>query len=150
MIHEKSSGAVVFRRDSDGKILYLLLKYHYKSDYYDFPRGNVEEGESEEEAAKREIKEETGLDVNFIGDFREVVSWFYRREGEVVNKKVIFFLAEAKTGEVKISEEHIGYEWLPFEEAMDKLNFENSKNTLRKAQDFLFNRYKSSLRRWTR
>ena len=148
MIHEKSSGAVIFRRDESGNIFYLLLKYHYKSDYYDFPRGNVEEGETEEETARREIKEETGLDANFLEGFKEVVSWFYRREGEIVNKKVVFFLAEAKTDEVKISEEHVGYEWLPFEKALDKLNFENSRNVLRKAQDFLFNRYKSSLRRW--
>jgi len=149
MIQEKSAGAVVFRRDGK-KILYLLLEYKYKKRYYEFPRGNIEEGENEKKAALREIKEETGLDVEFVEGFRKVSKWFYRREGEVVSKKVIFFLAEAKSPEVKISEEHVGYKWLPFEEAIDVLEFENSKDVLRKAHDFLLNRFKSSLDRWLR
>ena len=147
MIHEKSAGAVVFRRNG-GQTLYLLLEYKHKKEYYGFSRGNVEEGEDEKETARREIKEETNLDVNFVEGFKETVNWFYRRDGDVVSKKAIFFLAEARPGEVKISDEHVGYKWLPFEEAMDVLDFENTKNILRKAQDFLFNRYKSSLKRW--
>lgn len=147
MIHEKSAGAVVFKKE-DGKILYLLLEYKHKREYYGFPRGNVEEGEDEKETARREIKEETNLDVEFIDGFREATNWFYRRESDVVSKKVIFFLAEAKSSDVKISEEHIGYKWLPFEKAIDVLNFENSKGILRKAEDFLSNREKNSLRRW--
>ena len=51
---------------------------------------------------------------------------------------------------VNISEEHVGYEWLTFEQAIDKLSFENSRNVLRKAQDFLFNLERNSLRRWAR
>ena len=60
MKHEKSTGAVIFRRENDN-IIYLLLNYEHKSKYLGFPRGSVEQGESEKQAATREIKEETGL-----------------------------------------------------------------------------------------
>lgn len=149
MRYERSSGAVVFRREDD-KILYLLLKYENKNTYFGFPRGNIEEGEEEKEAARREIKEETNLDVEFIEGFKESANWFYRRDGETISKKAIFFIAEAKPGEVEISHEHVGFKWLTFEKAIDELGFENAKKILRKAQDFLFNRYKNSLRRWSK
>ena len=149
MKHEKSAGAVVFRKEN-GKILYLLLDYSYRSEYLGFPRGGVEPGESEKEAARREIKEETGLDVNFIEGFKETVHWFYRRDGDTVSKTLVLFLAEAKSDKVIVSEEHVGYEWLTFEEAIDKLQFENSRNVLRKAQDFLFNLERNSLRRFVK
>lgn len=148
MKHEKSAGAVVFRKENS-KILYLFLDYKHKSEYLGFPRGSIERGESEKKTAKREVKEETGLDVNFIEGFREVVHWFYRREGDTVSKNLILFLAEAKSDQVKISEEHVGYKWLTFEEAIDKLSFENSRKVLRKAQDFLFKLESQSLRRWS-
>lgn len=149
MRYERSAGAVVFKRESN-KTLYLLLKYKHKSTYYGFPRGNMEGGEEEKEAARREIKEETNLDVEFVGDFRETTSWFYRRDGDTISKRVVFFLAEAKPGKVEISHEHYDFKWLPFEKAVDVLEFENAKRVLRKVQDFLFNRYKTSLKRWTK
>jgi len=149
MKYERSAGAVVFRREN-GKILYLLLEYRHKSEYCGFPRGGIEPGESEKEAALREIREETGLEVEFVEGFKEVMHWFYRRDGEIVSKKVVLFLAEAKSDKVILSEEHEGYEWLPFEEAIDKLKFENSRAVLRKAQDFLFKLERKSLRRFVK
>lgn len=148
MKHEKSAGAVVFRKENN-VILYLFLDYKYKSEYIGFPRGSIEPGESERQTARREIKEETGLDVNFLEGFREVIHWFYRREGETVSKNLILFLAEATSADVKVSDEHVGYRWLPFEEAIDQLKFENPRRVLRKAQDFLFNLDRQSLRRWS-
>lgn len=54
-------------------------------------------------------------------------------------KFVTFFVAETKEKNVQISFEHIGYEWLPFEEAMERLTFKNAKEILKKANDFLKN-----------
>lgn len=137
MIKERSAGAVIFRKEGE-KILYLLLHYKYKSEYWDFPRGNIEEGEGEHETIKREILEETGLsDISFIQDFKESTNWFYKRDGETVFKEVVYFLVETKSKDVKISEEHIGYEWLPFEEALEKISYKNSKEIIRKANKFL-------------
>ena len=129
----------MFRRDEKtGKIVYLILHYHFKGDYWDFSRGKMEKGEKEEETARREIKEETGLtDLKFIDGFREVTHWFYRWKGQNVYKEAVYFLAEAPTGEVKISHEHIDFTWADFEETMKVLTFNNTKNIMIKAHEFV-------------
>jgi 8-oxo-dGTP pyrophosphatase MutT (NUDIX family) len=135
MEHEKSCGAVIFRIGNGTE--YLLL--HYEAGHWDFVKGHVEKGESEEETVKREILEETGLKSNtFLDDFRERIDYFYRRRGRTVSKEVIFYLVK-NTGEeqVKISGEHIGYDWLPYRDALDRLTYKNAKETLRKAEEHL-------------
>jgi len=70
MMHEKSCGAIVYRK-SHGNIEILLIK-HVNSGHWSFPKGHVEGSETEIETAKREIKEETAIDVmidpTFPGD----------------------------------------------------------------------------------
>jgi len=135
MREEKSCGAVVFRREGE-KTLFLLLEYF--GNYYDFPKGNQEPGEEEQATARREIEEETGIrDVRFIEDFHEIITYFYQRESEVTHKTVAFFLAETSVADVRISYEHKGYKWLPFEEAEAVLKFANSKDILKKVHAFL-------------
>ena len=132
---EKSAGAVIFYK-SDKKIEYLLL--HYQAGHWDFPKGNIEKGEKLEETVKREVKEETGIeDVKFTPGFKESIKYFYRLKGKNIFKIVTFFLAETKTKKVKISWEHIGYKWLPHEEALEQLTFKNAKEILKKANHFL-------------
>lgn len=135
MPDEKSCGAVVFRKDGRRR-LYLLL--HYEEGHWDFPKGHVEPGEGEADTARRETAEETGIsDLEFAFGFREPIEYFYRREGKTMHKEVFFFLAETKTAEVRLSYEHTGYEWLPFEEARAKLTFKNARDVLAKAERFL-------------
>lgn len=137
---EKSAGAVVFRVGDD-KTYYLLLHYpgmrHSKS-YWDLPKGHLEKGETEEETAKREVKEETGLiDIKIVPGFKEVIKYFFKWEEKNVLKFVTFFLIKTKEKEVKISKEHIDFAWLQFKEALDRLAFKNAKETLKKAENFL-------------
>jgi len=128
---------VIFRREGE-KIFYLVLHYHFKGDYWDFPRGKVEKEETEEQTAKREIKEETGLEkIKFVDGFRETTHWFYRWEGETIYKEAVYFLAEAGEEKVKISHEHLEYLWLDYERAMKTLTFENTKKILKAAHKFL-------------
>ena len=135
MIREKSAGAVVFRKENG--IKFLLLKYKFKSEYWDFPRGNIEKGEKAEDTAKREIEEETGIkDLKFLKNFRQKVKWFYRRENKLISKEVIYFLAQTDEKEVRISEENVGYEWLSYEEALSKLK-PTSQKVLKEAMKFL-------------
>jgi len=132
VIREKSAGAIVFRREDD-VIKYLLLMRNPK--YWDLPKGNIEKDEKEEDAAKREVREETGIkEIRIVLGFKEKEHYFYRLKGELVSKDVIFFLAESKTEKVKISKEHEGYDWLNFDEAIKKVK---SKETLEKADKFL-------------
>ena len=77
-------------------------------------------------------------DIGLIDGFRESVKYFYKKDKENVFKEVIFFLAEARNEEVKISFEHIGYAWLSYEHAEKKLTFNNAKELLGKANKFLY------------
>lgn len=136
MVRERSAGAIIFRR-MEGRIRYLLLHYCYKTYYWDFPKGNIERGEQEKDTVRREVKEETGLEnIKFIDGFKEKISYFYRREGKTVFKTVTYFLVKSEEERVRLSEEHIGYEWVDYETAKSKLR-ENSKRVLEKANKFL-------------
>lgn len=135
MPSEISCGTVLFRKTKDG-IKFLLL--HYAAGHWDFPKGNQENNEEEHQTAKRELSEETGIaEMDFIGDFKEEVTYFYRKNAEVINKKVAYFLAKTSKEKVTLSYEHIGYSWLGYENALKKLSYGNSKELLKKAQLFL-------------
>ncbi len=138
---ERSAGTVIFR-EKEGKTYYLLLHYpkgmRRPTPYWDFPKGHIEKMEKPEEAARRETAEETGLvDINFIYGFKETIKYFFKSKGDLILKYVTFYLCQTEKEEIKISAEHCGYEWLPFEEALDQLNFQNAKKILKKANDFL-------------
>lgn len=150
---ERSAGAVIFRKESltrtssvrgVGKSFYLLLHYpsskKAKKEYWGFPKGHIEKGETIEETAKRETREETGLtDINFLNGFREEEKYFFVKNRRKIFKIVVFLLAETKTKEIKLSFEHIGFQWLPYKEALDKLTFKNAKEILKKAHNYLIN-----------
>lgn len=134
MKREKSAGAIVFRKEKE--IRYLLL--HYEAKHWDFPKGHIEKNETDEQTVKREIQEETGIkDVEIVKDFKEKIHYYYKFEGELITKTVMFYLAKTDEDQVKLSFEHIGYAWLPYEKALSKLTFENAKEILEKANNFL-------------
>lgn len=139
---EKSAGAVIFRKQK-GKNLYLLLRYPRGSrtpaPYWDFPKGHVEKGETLEDTVRREVEEETGLkNIGIIPGFKETIKYFFKWNGKNIMKFVTFFIAETKNGQVKISDEHVGFEWLDYEKSLKQLVFKNAKNILKKADDFIF------------
>jgi len=132
MIEETSAGIVLFRREGAEK-LFLLL--HYPSGHWDFIKGKMEKGESIHETAIREAKEETGIiDITFLENFEEWIEYNFQYQGELVHKKVVFFLAETKTKDVTISHEHLGYTWMDYTSSMEKTTFDNAKTVLTKAQ----------------
>ena len=137
MIEETSAGIVLFRREGPKK-LFLLL--HYPSGHWDFVKGKIEKGETMCETAIRETREETGIiDITFVEKFEEWIEYNFKYQGELVKKKVVFFLAETKTKEVKISHEHSGYTWMDYNTAMEKTTFDNAKTVLTKAKKLLSN-----------
>ncbi len=132
---QKSAGAVVFRREKE-VTYYLLL--HYQAKHWDFPKGHIEEGESLKQTIVREVAEETGImDIVFIDGFKEKIEYFLKLKGKTIFKVVMFFLAQTKTKEVKLSFEHTGFKWLPYEKALEQLTYKNAKEVLRKAHSFL-------------
>jgi len=128
--YEKSAGVIIFRLIG-GTPFYFLLRHSF---FWSFPKGKIEEGEGEKEAALREVEEETGLKkISIIPDFREEITYTFRRDKNVVKKKVVYFLGEVENGETRISDEHLGGEWVTYNEAMEMLLFSNLKNVLDKA-----------------
>lgn len=132
MIEERSSGAVLFSETSSGRIFLLL---NYPSGHWDFVKGNIENGETPRQTVIREIKEETcNVDVEFVNGFEDKIEYHYRRDGNIVHKEVVFFLAKTKTTDVKISHEHLGFVWLSFNDALKKLTYKNAQNVLKKVK----------------
>ena len=135
MIEETSAGIVIYRKENSEK-LFLLL--HYPSGHWDFVKGKMEKGETTQQTAIRETKEETGItDITFVENFEEWIEYNFKYQGELVQKKVVFFLAETKTKNVKISHEHSGYTWMDYNTSMEKTTFDNAKTVLTKAQRLL-------------
>ena len=133
MPREVSAGVILFRRSPEQR--YLLL--HYGSGHWDFPKGHIEPGEAPQETATRELTEETGIsDVRFLNGYRQTIRYFFRQQGIGIFKLVIYFLAETAQSDVALSNEHIGFDWLPYDAALARLTFKNSKVLLVKANEY--------------
>ena len=135
MREQKSAGIVLFRNASN-KNEFLLL--NYPQGHWDFIKGKVEQGETPHETALRETKEETDIsDIEFIDGFEESVEYNFKFKNEDIHKKVIFFLAKTSEKNIHLSHEHNDYIWLEYNDALKKTTFENAKNVLTKANEFL-------------
>jgi 8-oxo-dGTP pyrophosphatase MutT (NUDIX family) len=135
MRNERSAGFVIFRKSENG-FLYLLLQNSSKF-FWDFPKGNVAQGEDDLVAAKRELMEEAGItNIVPVEGFREQVSYSYNFDGETVHKDLVMFAAEAKDLNVTLSWEHSDFAWLTFKEAMSRLK-DRKQYILDRAHKFL-------------
>lgn len=133
---ERSAGILLFCEES-GKKLFLLL--HYPSGHWDFIKGRIEKNEQPKEAAIREAREETGItDIEFIDGFEQRIQYSYQFGGKTKRKEVIFFLAKTNATTVKLSDEHINYAWLEFDEAFKKTTYQNAKELLKKSKSLVF------------
>ena len=136
MLEERSAGAIIYQDLPSGK-MYLLL--NYPSGHWDFVKGNIERGETLKQTVLREIREETGIsDINFVDGFEDKLEYYYQRNGEVVHKEVIFFLAKTSTNIVTLSHEHVDYLWLTFNDTLQKLTYKTAQRLLKKVKDLGF------------
>jgi len=130
---EKSCGAIVYRK-YHGNTEILLIK-HIKSGYWSFPKGHMEEGETEVETALREIFEETSIEVFIDEGFREIVTFSPRRD---TFKEVVYFVAKAKNHDFKPQKEEISeIKWVEIGQAPSFLTFDNDKIIVSKAKAFI-------------
>ncbi|MEM0158310.1 MAG: NUDIX domain-containing protein [Thermoplasmataceae archaeon] len=132
---QASSGIITFRI-INGKLEYLFLKR--KEGFLDFPKGHIEAGETPIEAARRETMEETGLEPDVIEGFTYEMNYFYTFNGKRINKRVIMFLGRSTDFKsAHHSSEHTGIVWLEFDDAMLNIKYNNQKEALKSAQDYL-------------
>lgn len=137
-MRELSAGAVLFKRSNEIKylLLYREAHDHYKANW-DLPKGNVEQEDSVS-AIRREIREETGLEgVKILNGFKERIKFFYRKGDLLINKEVIFLLAETGETNVKLSLEHQDYKWVNLDEAVKLMKYKNYQELFRKAEEFI-------------
>ena len=97
-----------------------------------FPKGHIEKGEKVEEAALREVEEETGYRCEVVKPF-ERVQYYFRRDEQVTKKTVTWFLMKplAKTG-THDPEEILETEWVSMEEARKRVQYKSDKTLLAK------------------
>ncbi len=130
---ERSAGFVLYRR-SGGRRLYLVLR-HRDGAHWALPKGRIEPGEDELVAARREIAEETGIErLNPVPGFRATSSYRIARGARSISKTVVYFLAEAETDRVRLSDEHSGAAWLAADDAKRRLTYAEGRRILNEAE----------------
>ena len=132
-LYERSCGAVVYR-SIGGATRFLLIK-NKRSAHWGFPKGHVECGETDHQTAYREVLEETGIHISIHPDF--ITKSQYTIQGKVEKNVNIYLAATTDTQTVIQKEEIEDYIWLTYDKAMAKLRFENDRNILHKAYDYL-------------
>jgi 8-oxo-dGTP pyrophosphatase MutT (NUDIX family) len=134
MKHIHSAGIIIYR--TTYTIEYLVLKY--SAGHWDFAKGKMEDNETKEQAALRELLEETGLTTTIDEHFEETFSYIFNDyDGEKAEKTVSFFLGQVpSSAAVTLSDEHSDYRWLSYEDARNLLTYDNAKDVLDKAHRF--------------
>ena len=124
MEQEKSCGAIVINKNNK------ILLVHHNAGHWNFPKGHIENGETEEQTAIREVKEETNIDIIINNKYRYTTSYSPK---ENVMKEVVYFLAQNIDEDKKPQLEEVSeVKWFTLEEAMNTITYENSKEILNK------------------
>ncbi len=130
-----SAGAVVFR-DTRGKREFLLMKS--RAGDWEFPKGTVEAGEELQQAAIREIVEETGIEDFYLVDgFRDDYDYVFEAGGNRIYKTVHLFIAKSEEASAELSYEHLDHQWRDYEQAINTVTFDGPREILRRADEFL-------------
>lgn len=130
---EKSCGAIVYKKE-EGELKFLLV--YQNNGYYSFPKGHVENSETEVETAIRETKEETNIDIEIDLNFRHQIT--YLLESKNVMKDAVYFVATPKTFNLKSQEgEILNCSWNNYDDTMKKLEFDNIKEVFMNAYNYV-------------
>lgn len=119
MKKEKSCGTIIIENNK-------VLLIQQTDNAWGFPKGHVENNETEQETAIRETKEETNLDVEIISNKKYITNYKINNE---IDKEVIFFLAKKTSDKIKKQDEEIkNIKWVDLNQAFDIITYENTKD----------------------
>ena len=136
---DKSFGIIpVSKQEKEYK--FLLVRHNVG--HWAFPKGHPEIGETEEESAKREFREETGIkeEVDLISSAIFYEKYQYEFSGKLIDKTVKYFLGFVDhKNKIKIQEKEIqDFKWVSYNEAMKLITFEDGKKVLQEAFEYLY------------
>ena len=131
MQKEKSCGAIIYNKNKE----VLIVKHN--AGHWDFPKGHVEENETEIQTAIREVKEETDIDITIYKEYRYEIHY---NPKENVGKTVVFFLANNVNNNAKKQDEEIAnIGWFKYDEALNILTYDDAKKLLKQSYKDLNN-----------
>lgn len=134
-----SVGVVAVRKTSNG-FEYLLVKHALG--HWGFPKGHIEEGESREDAVRRELKEEAGItDIEIIPGKEFSQHYSFEHEGYVYDKEVVYYVGLVKNPEIKIefTDEILDAGWFLYKEAVETIGYDNAKELIKEVEEYLRN-----------
>ena len=135
-----SSGGVIFKAKEDGIQVVLISHYNQKGKLiWCLPKGSVEKGESLQETAMREVREETGVFGRVLEKIGQIQYWFYSKEEETkIFKTVHFYLLEYLKGDEKDHDSEVDEaRWVILEDALGMLTHSSERTILEKAARYL-------------
>ncbi len=125
----RAAGGVIVRRDGEGGAPELALIHRPKYDDWSLPKGKLDGGEGWEEAALREVEEETGLHCRLLDELEHVAY----RDPKDRRKVVRYWVMEPVSGDFEPSKEVDRFEWMGIEEALDRLTYPHDAELVRAA-----------------
>jgi len=130
---ETSAGGVVYRLE-DGVPLFLLIRDSYAN--WGFPKGHLESGEGAEDAALREVREETGLRELSSCGLIDTIDWYFRFRGRLIHKSCHFYLMETSQSDTapQRAEGITACQWVTYAEAHEAVSYANAREVLRRAR----------------
>jgi 8-oxo-dGTP pyrophosphatase MutT (NUDIX family) len=133
---ETSAGGVVYRLH-EGGALFLLIKDSYQN--WGFPKGHLETGERAEDAALREVREETGIDDLAMRGRIETIDWYFRFRGQLIHKVCHFYLME--TSQATTNPQHAegitACRWVSYDDARAAISYANARKVLGRANEMI-------------
>jgi 8-oxo-dGTP pyrophosphatase MutT (NUDIX family) len=121
----------------EGGALFLLIRDSYQN--WGFPKGHLESGERAEDAALREVREETGIDDLALRGRIETIDWYFRFRGQLIHKVCHFYLME--TGQATTSPQHAegitACRWVAYDDARSAISYANARKVLGRAYEMI-------------
>lgn len=134
---QTSAGGVVYKKE--GEFVEVALVSTKRGKVWTLPKGLIGEGETPEQAALREVKEESGLTGKIVDSLGEIKYWYYHKEQNTTYRKTVhYFLMEYTSGSVKEHDWEVDeVAWFPIDMALSKVVYKGDKEILQRAKEKL-------------